>query len=142
MRKSKTLLTALLALTTTLSQAADIQFEITGIKNDDGKLLIQLFKGKDNYEKGKAESALIVNAKTGNATINFNDIKQGDYVIRFFHDENSDNKLETNLLGAPVEGYGFSNNAQPNFGPVTYSAAKFTVQSNSEKVINTTSVIY
>ena len=139
---STRLTTALLALTTTFTQAADVEFEIAGIKNNDGKLLIQLFQGKDNYEKGNAESALIVKAQTGKVTVNFNELEEGEYVIRFFHDENSNGKLETNLLGAPVEGYGFSNNAKPNFGPVNYDAAKFSVPKSSEKVINTTSVIY
>jgi uncharacterized protein (DUF2141 family) len=142
MKKSKTLLTVLLALTTTFAQATDVEFEIAGIKNDDGKLLIQLFQGKDNYEKGNAESALIVKAKTGSVTVNFNELGEGEYIIRFFHDENSNGKLETNLFGAPVEGYGFSNNAKPDFGPVNYSAAKFVIQKNDDKVINKTSVIY
>jgi len=142
MKKSKTLLTVLLALTTTFAQATDVEFEIAGIKNDDGKLLIQLFQGQDNYEKGNAESALIVKAKTGSVTVNFNELDEGEYIIRFFHDENSNGKLETNLFGAPVEGYGFSNNAKPDFGPVNYSAAKFVIQKNDDKVINKTSVIY
>ncbi len=28
------------------------------------------------------------------------------------HDENDNGKLDTNLVGMPVEGYGFSNNPQ------------------------------
>lgn len=142
MKKSKTLSIVLLALTTTFAKATDVEFEIAGIKNDEGKILIQLFQGKDNYENGNAESALIVKAKTGSVTVNFNELDEGEYIIRFFHDENSNGKLETNLFGAPVEGYGFSNNAKPDFGPVNYSAAKFVVQSRDDKVTNSASVIY
>ena len=142
MKKLTRILAVLVALTSTFSQASEVSFEINGIKNDAGKILIQLFQGKDNYDSGNAESALIVKAKTGSITVNFNELDEGEYTIRFFHDENSNGKLETNLFGAPVEGYGFSNNAKPDFGPVNYSAAKFVVQSRDDKVTNSASVIY
>ncbi|MBU2918149.1 DUF2141 domain-containing protein [Psychrosphaera sp. F3M07] len=142
MKKLTRILMVIVALTSTFTQASEVSFEINGIKSDAGKILIQLFQGKDNYESGNAESALIVKAKTGSVTVNFNELDEGEYIIRFFHDENSNGKLETNLFGAPVEGYGFSNNAKPDFGPVNYSAAKFVVQSRDDKVTNSASVIY
>ncbi|MES2370531.1 DUF2141 domain-containing protein [Thiobacillus thioparus] len=34
-------------------------------------------------------------------------------------------KLDTNLLGIPKEGYGFSNDAKASLGAPTFSAASF-----------------
>lgn len=132
----------MLTFMTTFSQASDIEFEIYGVNSNEGKLYIQLFKGEDDYQKGNAISASIINAKKGSIKVAFYNIDQGEYALRFFHDENNNGKLETNLFGAPVEGYGFSNDAKPNFGPVAYSEAKFAVPAQSTTVINKTSVIY
>jgi uncharacterized protein (DUF2141 family) len=130
------------ALLSTLVQANDIEFEISGINSDKGKLYIQLFKGEENYKKGNAELASVINAEKGSTKVLFNNVGQGEYAIRFFHDENDNGQMETNLFGSPVEGYGFSNNAKPDFGPVSYSEMTFVVSENSAKVFNKTTVIY
>ncbi len=57
-------------------------------------------------------------------TVSFEDIKPGTYAINVFHDENSNKKMETNFIGIPVEGYGFSNNPRL-FGPPTFNKTKF-----------------
>ncbi|WP_019026841.1 DUF2141 domain-containing protein [Colwellia piezophila] len=143
MKKTSLLLTAITSiLLTSLVQASDIEFEISGINSDKGKLYIQLFKGEENYHKGNAELASVVNAAKGSTKVIFNNVDQGEYVLRFFHDENNNGELETNLFGLPVEGYGFSNNAKPNFGPVSYSEVVFIVPDNSNTIINKTTAIY
>ncbi|WP_211185202.1 DUF2141 domain-containing protein [Thalassotalea algicola] len=126
--------------------AKEISFQIQGINQNvsdsQTKLYVQLFKGQENYQQGKPAAATIVSAKAEKVTVTFNDIETGEYALRFFHDENNNGQLETNLFGLPTEGYGFSNNAKPNFGPVSYDEIKFQVTENEEKVVNTTSVIY
>jgi len=131
------------ALLSSLIQANYIEFEISGINSDKGKLYIQLFKGEENYKKGNAELASVINAAKGSTKVLFNNVGQGEYAVRFFHDENNNGEMETNLFGLPTEGYGFSNNAKPNFGPVSYSEMVFVVpENNSAKVLNKTTVIY
>ena len=60
----------------------------------------------------------------------------------YFHDENNDRKLDTNIFGSPIEGYGFSNNAEPNFGPASFEDMAFSVNDGNEQVKNTSTVIY
>ncbi|MBB1390840.1 DUF2141 domain-containing protein [Shewanella sp. SG44-6] len=72
----------------------------------------------------------------------FTNIPVGQYAIRFFQDENNNGTLDTNLFGMPSEGYGFSNNAKPNYGPVGYQDAAFTVTEQQDPVINQTHIIY
>ncbi|MBI2367370.1 MAG: DUF2141 domain-containing protein [Deltaproteobacteria bacterium] len=43
-------------------------------------------------------------------TWKLNDVSYGDYGVAVFHDENSNGKMDKNLLGMPLEPYGFSNN--------------------------------
>lgn len=118
--------------------AQTVQFNIEAVKHDAGKLYVQLFQGEDNYKKGKAYNAAIVRAKAGDVVVTFNDVEPGEYAIRFFHDENDNGSLDTNMFSIPVEGYGFSNNAVINFGPPSYREMAFNVAeapvSNSSKV--------
>lgn len=46
-----------------------------------------------------------------------------------FHDENSDGRLNRNLLGVPLEQYGFSNNSRGVFGPASWKDSSFAVTS-------------
>jgi len=42
----------------------------------------------------------------------FGGLPEGLYAIRSFADENGNGKLDTNLIGLPVERYGFANDAR------------------------------
>ena len=55
------------------------------------------------------------------------DLAYGQYAIAVYHDKNKNGLLDTNMLGIPLEEYGFSNNARGRFGPASWSQAKFTV---------------
>lgn len=124
------------------AQSSEIQFDMLAINSDAGKLYVQLFKGKENYTKGKALASSVVEAKVGDNTVVFDNIEQGEYAIRFFHDENGNGKLETNFIGMPTEGYGFSNDAKPSFGPAKYKDMKFAVTAESKVIVNQSSAIY
>ncbi len=107
--------------------AQTLTVEISGIKNDQGKILLQLFDSNENYQSNKAYSANMIKAKQGIVSISFNNLSAGEYAIRYFHDENDNGELETNLFGMPVEGYGFSNNAKADFGPAAFDDMKVTI---------------
>lgn len=139
---SVSVLTSSLFLSFAHAHAATLMFEIEGIKNDAGKIYISLFKGKDNYKKGIAEAAQIVSPKKGTKQVVFEELSAGNYAIKFFHDENNDRKLGTNVFGSPTEGYGFSNNAKPNFGPASFEDMAFSVNDGDEQVKNASTVIY
>ncbi len=120
--------------------AQTLTVEITGIKNDQGKILLQLFNSKENYQNNTAYSANMTKAKKGIVTVTFDNLEAGDYAIRYFHDENDNGKLEQNLFGMPVEGYGFSNNAMANFGPVAFEDMKVTI--TDQNLVTHSSVQY
>jgi uncharacterized protein (DUF2141 family) len=67
-------------------------------------------------------------------TWRINDVPYGDYGVAVFHDENSNGKMDKNVLGIPLESYGFSNNVRITFGPPKWEEAKFTVKGSTAEV--------
>jgi uncharacterized protein (DUF2141 family) len=67
-------------------------------------------------------------------TWRINDVPYGDYGVAVFHDENSNGKMDKNVLGIPLEPYGFSNNVRITFGPPKWEEAKFTVKGSTAEV--------
>ncbi len=102
-----------------------LNVEITKLRNNTGLILFQLFNEKEEivvHAIGKIE-----NQKT---IIIIKDLKPGKYAFRYFHDENMSKKLETNVLGIPKEGYGFSNNGAGPFGPKPFKEWLFIIKEN------------
>ena len=101
---------------------------ITGLRNNQGHVLISLFKEGMGYpdkpEKAYRKEQLSISSNASVAV--FGNIPPGDYAIAILHDENDDLKMNKNWLGLPKEGYGFSNNVMGTFGPPSYNKAKFT----------------
>lgn len=69
---------------------------------------------------------MITQIKGKDASFEFSDIKPGKYAIAVIHDENYDGELETNWLGIPKEGYGFSSGAEASLSAPSFSDAEFT----------------
>lgn len=143
-----TVCTIAMLFTTPFISAKTLEFKIEGVKSSKGKIYVQLFKGAENYQNNKTYLSSITMAKQGQVTITFNDLDLenldentlNDYGIRYYHDENDNASMETNLFGMPLEGYGYSNNAKANYGPVDYSQIKFHI--TNEAQVNTSTIVY
>ena len=83
----------------------------------------------------QAKTTRRMNATKGDLKIVIHDLPAGEYAIASYHDENGNGKLDTNALGLPEEGYGFSNDARGMFGPPKFSEAVFEFDGKSDKVI-------
>ncbi len=66
----------------------------------------------------------------------FTGLPTGNYAIAILHDENDDMKMNTNFLGLPKEGYGFSNNVMGAFGPPGYNKANFNYTAGTATAIS------
>lgn len=108
---------------------------ITDIENNKGNIQIGLFNSEESYkgEKEKFKGA-IIKVKNNKAIWILKDIPYGNYAIKAFHDENSDDKMNTNFIGIPIEKYGFSNNPSILFGAPSYSKTKFLINSVNTKI--------
>ena len=121
------------------SQENVIRVEIDGLHSDRGQVLCGLFSSAADFPKNpeKAVAHDKSNILNGHATCQFESIPSGTYAVAVFHDENSNGKLDTNILGIPREGVGASNNAKGHMGPPKFSAAAF-LHSASRTVLKIT----
>jgi uncharacterized protein (DUF2141 family) len=127
MKKYLSLIAVLLFFSKFVSGQFSLEIEITGLKNNTGLVLLQLF---DENEKviNQAKSEI----KENRSVIVFKDLKPGKYASRCFHDENLSGIMETNGLGIPKEGYGFSNNASGMFGPMPFKEWLFDIKEDKK----------
>src|SRR5581483_9984203 len=72
-----------------------------------------------------ATNVMVIKIRKMQARCDFEDIPPGTYAMAVIHDENMNGKLDTNWLGIPTEGYGFSNDAKALLGAPSFSAASF-----------------
>ena len=115
---------------------AVVQLSIIGLDNDIGDVKAGLFDSAESFDgKSKKKFAgAIIKIENKKAQYVFSNVPYGDYAIKFFHDEDGDDNVDTNFLGIPTEDYGFSNNAKGLFGPPSFEKAKFVVSSDTVKV--------
>jgi uncharacterized protein (DUF2141 family) len=119
-----------LALPAQADPGVTLTVQVHGAASDAGTVMCQLFRSADGFPtddpKASAYSASALRDGTGTCT--FTGQAPGKVAIAAFHDENGDTKLQTNLLGMPAEGYGFSNGAKTGyFGPPSWEEAAVTV---------------
>lgn len=107
--------------------AANVHLDITDITALNGDILVVLYDSPEDYSQSNAPLASRkIPASAETISTAFADLPAGDYAIKLFHDENSNGQLDSNMMGLPKEGYGFSNNAG-RFGPASFEEAKFSV---------------
>lgn len=93
--------------TSTTSNKQNLTIEIKKLKSETGNIMLEVL---DENEKMVLQTMGAV--KNGTSTIVINDLEPGNYAIKFYHDANSNNKMDANKYGMPTESYGFSNNAR------------------------------
>jgi uncharacterized protein (DUF2141 family) len=107
-----------------------LNIEITGIRNNTGNIMLQLFG--ENEEVISAEMSQI---KDSTCLMEIKNLNPGKYAVRYYHDENLNGKMETNIYGKPTEGYGFSNNVTGKHGPPPFEKWLFTIRQDTVIVL-------
>lgn len=105
------------------------------MSSNNGNVVVALCNSDANYKNHRSPFiGKSVTIDNNTAIIEFEDLPFGEYAIKAFHDEDANNDLNTNILGIPIEDYGFSNNARGVFGPPSWENAKFELTANSKMV--------
>jgi uncharacterized protein (DUF2141 family) len=105
-----------------------IHVRVLDIRNSTGSVACALFDSPDGFPVEflrEATNVMVIKVRHSQARCDFEDIPPGTYALAVIHDENVNGKLDTNALGIPTEGYGFSNDAKAWFGAPTFRAASF-----------------
>jgi uncharacterized protein (DUF2141 family) len=110
------------------SACAGIHVQIPNIRNSIGTVDCALFDSPVGFPREVLRSAMtvmVLKVPDTQARCDFEDLPAGVYAIAVIHDENMNGKLDTNWLGIPKEGYGFSRDATGGLGPPLFSATSF-----------------
>ena len=113
-------------------QATKLMVSISGIRNDKGQILIQLWSSPKGFLKqhSTGDRTLVAidadKAVNGVMTTTFS-VMPGSYAVSVMHDERGSGKMHTNFLGYPTQGYGLSNSAIGFMGPPSFELAHFSV---------------
>jgi uncharacterized protein (DUF2141 family) len=106
----------------TISTMNTIPIIVKNIKNAKGRLSIGVFKDASTFEQEKPYKIILIPKKEQvNGTLKSSiEMESGIYGLSILDDENSDYKMEYNMIGMPKEGFGFSNYyhtgfTKPNF---------------------------
>lgn len=110
------------------SPCPGIHVNILDIRNSTGSVACALFESAEGFPiefLRSATNVMVIKIRRSQARCDFEDIPPGTYALAVIHDENVDGKLDTNALGIPREGYGFSNDARAFLGAPSFEAARF-----------------
>ncbi len=111
-----------------------VEITIKGLEEVKGSVLVAVYNSEESFMKKHIASKKIkVTDKV--VTLFFENVKSGDYAVTTFHDENDNDKLDSNFVGIPKELYGFSNDAKGSFGPPSFEKAKVKVDGDKKLVI-------
>ena len=110
------------------SSCPGIHVNVLNIRNSTGTVACALFESPAGFPLEYlhyATNIMVIKIRDAQARCDFLDIPPGTYALAVTHDENMNGKLDTDSLGNPTEGYGFSNDAKGVVGAPSFSAASF-----------------
>lgn len=111
-----------------LAQAADLAITVTDVRVQQGSLRIAVVDSEAGWSDGGTPVAGTVRkTQGGEETFHFSGLAPGRYAVMVMHDQNDNGKLDSNFMGMPTEGYGFSNNPAEMRKP-TFEEARFELE--------------
>ncbi len=120
-----------------LASAADLSVNVAGLRSTQGIVLVALFDTAQAFPKaGKQIGAQMAPAQGSSAQVVFRNLPAGRYALTAFHDENSNGKLDFNMLGSPLEAVGFSNDAFGTAAAPVFDKAAIDLNADSAITIN------
>jgi uncharacterized protein (DUF2141 family) len=113
---------------------SNLAITVNGMKNQKGQVCFSVFSTRQGFPSDTRRAIKSQCVKVGDTAVNLNlnNLKAGNYAVAVFHDANGDGNLNTNFLGIPTEGFGFSNNPRIRTGPPNFvESAVFVVGSGT-----------
>jgi uncharacterized protein (DUF2141 family) len=105
--------------------------QVKGFKSSKGTVKLQMVD-----ENNKEIFTRIDSLTQKSYALNINVYKTGKYAINVIHDKNNNNKLDTNGIGIPKEGWGCSNDARGFMSAPKFKDKLFSVTANKTITIN------
>ncbi|MBC8107340.1 MAG: DUF2141 domain-containing protein [Anaerolineae bacterium] len=111
---------------TTNPALAKLTIKVVDLRSHKGQLIYGVFDSEKGFPSSsklaKNWQVRAVDADTLEFTC---ELPPGKYGASALHDENNNNKMDTNLVGIPSEGYAVTNNPKPRFRAAKFSESIF-----------------
>jgi outer membrane protein len=105
------------------AQYGALKIRITGAGSDAGRVRLEVFPDERSYAERAAAMSFETGVTNGAAEFELQNLGAQRLVLRAYHDENDNGKLDRSPLGVPEEAVGFSNRARSRFGPPSFQEA-------------------
>ena len=109
--------------------SGSLEVIFSNINSSKGQICMNLFNGQTGFPDGGKGAALKVAKCTpivkGAAKFTIANLPYGNYAISAIHDTNGDTRMNSNVLGIPTEGIGFSNNTVVVTSAPSFSQSQF-----------------
>lgn len=119
--------------TETTAKTSTIDVTVTTFRNRNGALGCRLFASPAGFASNAdgffAQRRVAIDGPQARCV--FTKVPAGTYAVTVLHDENTNGKLDTNLFGAPTEGYGASNNHTHAMSAPSWDESKFVVAAST-----------
>ena len=106
--------------------AGDVEVRAEGMRSGAGDLLVAICSERTFLRRGCERGA---RGPADASAVTVPDVPPGRYAVQAYHDENGNGQLDRDRFGRPLEGLGFSRNAQMRFGPPRFADAAVQVPS-------------
>lgn len=116
--------------------AAELQVRLHNVRSSQGQILVSVYDRADGFPDDPQAALQVrrVLAREAEQTLTFKNLTPGTYAVAFIHDENGNGSLDTNFVGIPKEGFGFSNDPRLAFGPPSFAAAAVELRPEGSKI--------
>src|SRR5262245_9687464 len=115
--------------------ATDLTVVVDGVRDSAGYVAVGVFNSESSFTRApQAFASFRVKAEHSSAGVTFRDLPPGRYAASAYHDQNNNGKLDTDTVGFPTEGYGFSNDARGSLGPPEFGQAAFELRNEPKRV--------
>jgi uncharacterized protein (DUF2141 family) len=104
-----------------------LSIQIQGVRTRTGQVMLSLCTAVEYDAGDRCAFGKIVPIRDIGAPIVIDNVPNGTFGVKLFHDVNGNGRLDANAMGIPREPYGFSNNARGRFGPAKFEDASFTI---------------
>ncbi|WP_411894586.1 DUF2141 domain-containing protein [Winogradskyella sp. A2] len=112
----------------------NLTVNIEEASSNDGQMMIALYDNASDFLEKTFKGTTSEISNYG-CVVTFENIPEGTYAVSIFHDENKNDKLDSNFIGIPKEDYGCSNNAKGFMGPPKWKDAKFEIKADKSITI-------
>jgi|TARA_R110000744_G_scaffold68734_2_gene139734 uncharacterized protein (DUF2141 family) len=113
-----------------------LSVEVQGVKSSIGNINIAIYNRSQGFLKFEEVFKVDrIAAKEATTTFKIMDLPNGEYAVAIFHDENGNDKLDTNWLGIPKESVAFSNAKIKTFGPPSYRECAFNLNKDLDIIM-------